>query len=102
MSGVEHEYRRYMVSGQTIKIRTSSMLVPNTDTMRERYRLFKGLAAGTYKTNHAKAHEALMYYHLDCKSKQASKQHSRHHILKYVSERVRFLSKCLCIQSCSE
>ena len=39
MSGVEHEYRRYMVSGQTIKIRTSSMLVPNTDTMRERYRL---------------------------------------------------------------
>ena len=50
MSGVEHEYRGYMVSGQTIKIRTSSMLVPNTDTMRERYRLFKGLAAGTYKT----------------------------------------------------
>ena len=54
MDGVEHEYRHYMVSRQTMKIWMSHILVPNTHTMREKCRSWKGLA-GTYKSNHTNA-----------------------------------------------
>ena len=40
--------------------------------VRERHRLLKGLAAGTYKTKHAKATQVLLYYHVSSKQLESN------------------------------